>query len=176
VGAEKDAGRAQRLKTGLEKLAAYAQELAAQDQLQVQSAQGLIQGLLNASNMEEAVRQALPQIDDLALQVLLANIQAAEQRRDLLFGARLKALHEEIMRQIRAHSPAEVQFLNELLAQDDDLEARLLLTERAKEFGTSLLQYMDALIDNLDDNPNAKMIVDKLRDYRQATEKVLAQA
>jgi hypothetical protein len=176
VKAEKDAGRAQRLKTGLGKLATYAQELATQDQLQVQAAQSLIQSLLNAPNMEEAVRQALPQIDDLALQVLLANIQAAEQRRDLLFGARLKTLHEEIMRQLRVHSPAEVQFLNELLSQDDDLEARLLLTERAKEFGPSLLDYMDTLIDNLDDNPNAKMLVDKLRGYRQATEKILAEA
>lgn len=168
----KDKAQAEKLTRLRERLLELTQMIDQQQQMMIQQAQAVLRDLLNAPNLEQAIAERLPMIDDMFLSVLSANIQAAEQRGDLLLGARLKDVYEKVMNALQASAPPEVRFINELLRQEDPLEARLLLTERAKEFGQPLLNYMDALIRSLTQR-EADHLVERLVELREAAAKVV---
>jgi hypothetical protein len=133
----------------------------------------VIQQLLQAPNLDEAVREIMPMIDDFFLNVLAANVQAAEQRNDLMGASRLRKLYETIMETLQRGAPPEVQFINELLQQDDPLEARLMLTDRAPEFGEPLIEYMNLLLQRMT-TPETEHLADLLTELRDAAESILA--
>ncbi|MCL4875221.1 MAG: hypothetical protein KJ064_01110 [Anaerolineae bacterium] len=146
-----------------------------QQQVMVQQARDTLNEIFNAPDMDAAIEERLPLIDELFLQLLASNIQQAQQTNDLLRAARLKTLHEKIMQHIQASAPPELQFINELLKTEDDLEAQMLVVEKAGQYDETLLQYFDALIENFSDQENATILVDRLKKLRAAAEKIIAE-
>lgn len=142
-----------------------------QQQAMVQQAQMVLRDILNAPDQDQAIIERITMIDDMFLQVLQATIQAADQRGDLLLSARLKAVYDKIVGHLQASAPPEVRFINDLL-RSDPLEAKLMLSERAAEFGIPLVDYMDALIENLA-GQGAEEMADRLVELRDAALKVL---
>jgi hypothetical protein len=69
-------------------------------------------------------------------------------------------------------APPEVQLINELLQTENELEARLLLMERAKDLGPSLLDYMDNLMESLSAR-GADDMVARIEALREEAEKVI---
>lgn len=146
-----------------------------QQQVMVQQARDTLNEIFNAPDMDAAIEARLPLIDELFLQLLASNIQQAQQTNDLLRAARLKTLHEKIMQHIQASAPPELQFINELLKTEDDLEAQMLVVEKAGQYDETLLQYFDALIENFSDQENATILIDRLKKLRAAAEKIITE-
>lgn len=120
-----------------------------QQRAMVQQSAMLLQQIVNSPNLEQAVQEALPLIDDLFINVLEATLQDAAQRKDTQLALKLQQVYQIISQIMQQSAPPEVQFINELLQTENELETRLLLIEHAKEIGPSLLDYMDNLIETL---------------------------
>jgi hypothetical protein len=139
----------------------------------VDQAQSVLQTLITAPDMDAAIQQYLPMIDNVTLTVLANTIQAYQERGDEHEAAHLQELYDRIREAIHQASPPEVQFINALLNIEDEIEARLTLSEHAAEFGRPLLDYMDAFIERLSGNSNQVMILDRLRHLRQAAAQII---
>jgi hypothetical protein len=113
--------------------------------LALQSAARLLQSILVSDNPDEVIRENLPLFDYTFMQVLAANIQEAERRGDINAAAQLKTLYDRIIEILQRIMPPELQFINELLSTQSEDDARVLIAERAGEFGERLLGAMDAV-------------------------------
>lgn len=166
-----DEERATRIRDIQTRLMSLASVIQQQQQVMIQQAQVILRDILNAPDQDQAIQERLGMFDDMFMQVLAATVQAAEQRGDLLMAARVRSIYEKIVEKMRESAPPEVQFINELLNKDQ-LEARLMLTEHAAQFGQPLLDYMDALIQNLQGR-DADELIEHLLSLREAAEKII---
>jgi hypothetical protein len=171
---EQDSFRASQITQARDRLLELSQVIDQQQQMAVQSAQGVLQALLQAPDIDRAIQEMLPYMDETFLSVLTMSIQQAEQSNDLLNGARLRSAYEKVIQQMRASAPPEVQFINALLSEEDPLEARLMLTERAAEFGQPLLDYLDAFIQTMSQR-DAGELVQQLQDLRAAAASIIGE-
>ncbi|MCQ3929049.1 MAG: hypothetical protein DPW16_01200 [Chloroflexi bacterium] len=143
-----------------------------QQRAMVQQSAMLLQQIINSPDIEQAVQEALPLIDDLFINVLEATLQDASQRKDAQLALKLQQVYQIISQIMQQSAPPEVQFINELLQTENELETRLLLIERAKEIGPSLLDYMDNLIETLSAR-GAHDMVARISTLREQAEQVI---
>ncbi len=143
-----------------------------QQRAMVQQAAILLQQIVNSPNLEQAVQEALPLIDDLFINVLEATLQDAAQRKEAQLALKLQQVYQIISQIMQQSAPPEVQFINELLQTENELETRLLLIEHAKEIGPSLLDYMDNLIETLSAR-GADDMVARISALREQAEQVI---
>jgi hypothetical protein len=120
------------------------QEAAAQEAVQV------LQDILDASSVEEGIQRNVGRINDTFMMVLAANIQAAEERKDLMASARLKQVRDTVMKLIQNSAPPELQFVSSLLQVESLDEAQKLIDAQAGQYGPAILELMDALLEDLE--------------------------
>jgi hypothetical protein len=140
----------------------------------VRQAAETLGGIMSAPDMDEAIRERLEVIDDTFLAVLQANIQNAEQRRDLVTAGRLKKVFDRVMAILQESAPPVILFLNELMQRESGDEIRQLLIQNAPQFGADLLQWINVLAQNLAESGNRAALV-KLDQIRQEAERVLGE-
>ena len=149
-----------------ETLLQLTQEVDQSTQAQMSEAAALLRALLEAPDPSRAVRDNLPQIDDVFLAVLNMNIEAAQRagRQDML--QRLSQINEAITRLVQEAAPPEVRFINELLALESDEAAEAALKGRAAEINQELVDTMSYIGESLRRNRQTPLAdrVDKLRD------------
>jgi hypothetical protein len=159
-GAEKE-----RLTKLREALLTLTQEIDQATQAHVAEATGLLRTLLEAPNLAEALTANLPHIDDTFMNVLNANIDAAQRagRTDVL--QRLNQISEAIMRMVREAAPPEIRFINELLELETDQAAEAALKQRSAEISQTLIDAMTYIAENLRQNSQAQIAerLEKLR-------------
>jgi hypothetical protein len=143
-----------------------------QAQAALQNAARLLQVLVSSPNPDEMIAANLPLIDDTFMAVLSANIQEAERRKDINATGKLKGLYDRIVAVLRENMRPELRFVNELLATENDDNARTMIAERAKEFGTPLLDVIDSLGQMLESQGEQDM-VERLAFFRRETEQAL---
>ena len=104
--------------------------------------------------------------------MLEATLQDAAQRKEAQLALKLQQVYQIISQIMQQSAPPEVQFINELLQTENELETRLLLIEHAKEIGPSLLDYMDNLIETLSAR-GADDMVARISALREQAEQVI---
>lgn len=144
-----------------------------QSQAMVQQAGNILQEIVNSDNVTEAVQHFLPAIDNVFMAVLDANVKEAERQQNAGLLGRLQEVQQAISRLILDSSPPEIKFINELLQASDELEARLILSERIGEFGPPLLDYLDALVQQVSDRGQVGL-AQRLIELRAEAEKILS--
>jgi len=146
-----------------------------QNQAVIQQAADTLRAILTSSDMDQAIRERIDLLDDTFLAVLSANIQNAEQTKDLVTAARLKSVFDKVVSILQESAPPVIQFINELMQQQNFDDARAKLDERAAEFGPDLLQWMDMLSQDLASRGN-NMALNRLMRLREAAVQALAVA
>lgn len=144
-----------------------------QNQQVIEQSASILESIIAAHNVEEAIRQNLAMIDETFMAVLRAFIAENERQGD--DSVRLEKLYQVqqiIADLIMQSSPPEVRFINELLQIEDMLEIRLALVDRAPEFGPRLLQYLDALLHQLEEQGDSP-ISQRIREIREEARKVI---
>ncbi len=134
-----------------EKMILLTQMIDQQQQSQMQSAVQLLQGLINVppEQLDEAIMESLPMIDDSFMAILSANLQEAQKRQDVNMSARLRQVYDRIVTMLQQNMQPELVFLNELLSAETTEQAKAMLAEQGKEFGPVLLDAMNAISDML---------------------------
>ncbi len=110
-----------------ERLIELTQAVDKEVQARVQAARQVLDQILAAENLEQAVVQALPAIDDLFLGVLEEELKAARQKGDLQRSARLNQV-VEILQKLSSPPPQAV--LLDALVNTTDPQKRQQLLER----------------------------------------------
>ncbi len=143
-----------------------------QNQAAVQNAARFLQALMNEPNVDDAIRANLGVIDDTFMAVLTTNIQEAEKHQDVASANRLKQIYNQIITIMQENMQPELLFVNQLLSAATDTEANAMIAAQAKEYGSELLEVMDAVGEVLAGQGNAAL-QNRLATLREATARVL---
>ena len=94
-----------------------------------QQVQQLLQAILQAPDIEAALRENIEDIDDTFLSFLAANIQQAERANATAAARRLRSVYELTVKILQESMPADLQLLNQLLTATDETKVRQLLKD-----------------------------------------------
>ena len=130
----------------------------------------LLQALLTAKDQDAALREYLPAIDGVFLELLAAQYERARNEGHTELATQLETLHEKIMQVLQSSAPPEIQFINSLLEIEDETEAEAFLKHSSSELTPELLQTMDALADDLRQRGRTDMAT-RLGNYREIAER-----
>lgn len=143
-----------------------------QTQAALRASADLLQQLLGAQDLDAAIAESMPLLDDTFMAVLGANIQDSERRGDLNASARLKLIYERVLEILRGNMQPELRFINDLLSAETPQEAQALLEAEAGSYGQPLLDMMDAVERMLYERGD-QATIQKLAFLRQQAEQVL---
>lgn len=135
----------------------------------------LIEGMAGAENIDEAVEQTMPWINEELLSYLQYQIAMAKQQDRKDAEQALMRVYGAIMKKVRASAPPEVQFVQDLLDLPDEDSARRVIRNRVHEVTPQLVEVMNALSDQMRENGSSE-VADRIQKYREMAEKELALA
>jgi len=144
------------------------EELDRVQEVRAAQAASLLKTLLEADDLDQAILQAMPVIDELFLGVLKANQQAAEERNDEDLAKRLANIEERI-RSIAQDSMPEGFRLAQQILETEDEEAALAILEQNKEaIDDNLLNALVSTIQQLETSEEKDSAERIQRIYKQA--------
>jgi hypothetical protein len=124
------------------KLLEFTKEMDLQMEAHVKQTRALLEELLKAPNLEEAVTEILPNLDEFFGEVLQSELQAARQKGDLQRSAKIQQIVEIIQ---KASTPPGAELVEALLSTQDPEEQRRLLNEHFEEITPDFLQMLNSL-------------------------------
>ncbi len=131
-------------------------------QARVAQAAQLLKSLLDAPDLDAALPEALPLVDELFLGVLEANLRAARERGDLAGGAKLQAITDRIQALLREAMPAGLQLAQRVLEIEDDAQAEKLIADSAEAIDEDFLGALMGAAQQLEER-GEKELADRLR-------------
>lgn len=134
-----------------EQILEITQEIDKIQQAQAERAASLLKTIVESENLDEAIQQALPLVDDLFLGTLQANLRVAEQRDDQETLARLQEIEAKIQSMIQQSLPRSLQLAQKLLETEDDEAAEALLREQQDLIDDDLLNTLMGAVQQLED-------------------------
>lgn len=143
-----------------------------QTQAALREAAGLLQELVTAPNLDQAIAENAGLLDDTFMAVLSANIEESQRRGDLNASAKLKQVYEHVIALLRENMQPELRFINDLLSTESDEEASTLLAEEASRYGQTLLDMMNAVEEVLASRGDSAMM-QRLVFLREQAQRVL---
>jgi hypothetical protein len=129
----------ERLSNLREQILDLTQEMDKLQEARAQEAASLLKTLLEAEDLDSAIRDVLPQIDELFLSILQANIRAAQERGDQASETKLSQIDQRLREIIRDSLPEGLQLAQKLLEIEDPAEAEALLKESAQAIDQDML-------------------------------------
>ena len=97
------------------KLLVTSEEIEREAEAMFSAGNQLLQEILQSADMRQAVSERLAQLDDAFLMVLQANMQQAAQQKQESAVKVLSDIYQEVVAQMEAKMPAELQQVNQLL-------------------------------------------------------------
>ncbi|MCS6844245.1 MAG: CpXC domain-containing protein [Caldilineales bacterium] len=160
-----DVAEAKRLASLRDHILEYTRRL---DQLQravVQQAVAVLNEILAADDVRQAVAERADLIDETFLSVLAANLQEAERRRADQALEKLQAVWDAVMEIVEQSAPPEVALINRLLAADYPRQTRQILAENKAMLTDQFMEALDALASQMEANGDAQ-VARRLRQIR----------
>ena len=146
-----------------------------QNEAVIRQSTDTLREILSSQDVDAAINARLDILDEAFMAVLQANIQAAEQAKDIATSARLKSIFEKVVTALQENAPPAIKYINELMQYPALEDAQASLAEHANEFGPELVQWMDMLGQDLAGRGNSPAL-ERLGKLRQEAVKVLAVA
>jgi hypothetical protein len=131
-----------------------------------QESSQLLERILSSGDVEQAVRDSLPELDQFFMELLAENMRAAEQAGNRQRIGRLQQVADTLMRLIEESQPLEIRFINELLSADYPAGTRALLEERRAIVNEELLGLMELVEQDLAEE-NRGELAGRLAQIRQ---------
>lgn len=117
-------------------------------------AAALLKSLTEAENLDEAITQALPMIDELFLSILQANIRAAQERRDQASESRLRQVDQRLRDIIRDSLPPGLQLAQKILELENMDEIQSILEEDVENIDQDMLGALMSTTERLESSGN----------------------
>ncbi|HEC24046.1 MAG TPA: hypothetical protein ENI95_14120 [Chloroflexi bacterium] len=135
----------ERLAAMRERVLAINEEFERQQRALIQRAVDTLRMLLQAHDVREAIRSNLDRIDDMFLQVLLANLEEARRSGNVEAANRLREIRDEVLNLIQESAPPEIRLINELLSIESEDESLEALRNRRSEINEQVVHLMGDL-------------------------------
>lgn len=148
-----------------EQLVQLTQMVDQQQQMVVQEAAQLLQSMVNSQDIDAAVDENMPYLDDTFMAVLSANIQEAQRAGNIQLSGRLKLVYDRVVAALRDNMQPELRFINDLLSLPEE-QARTALAEQVADFGPPLIEMMDAVQEILSSRGEGELL-EKLATLRE---------
>jgi hypothetical protein len=173
--AEKRGAReeAKRLADLRERLVSLTDEWEKARNSQIEQANRQIDELVEAEDVDDAVRRLMPQVSDLLLSIVASRAQAARKAGRQEEAAKLEHLLDRILTEVRAAAPPEVQFINDMLDLEDEAAMREALDERRDELTPVILDLIREMLTDLRAT-GRKTIAERLQKLHDAATEVSA--
>lgn len=124
-------------------------EVDAEIQRATEQATKLLKQILDSDDLEAAVRANLDQIDELFLNAVALNLQAAEQAGRTEEVQRLQQVGDTMMKLIQESQPPEIQFINSLLSAGPADKTQELLVQNKDRLDARMLELMRLVEEDL---------------------------
>ncbi len=125
------------------------------------AAQQLLDQILEAEDVTQAIQQNASAIDEFFVQAVQQSLDQARQSGDLERSAKLSQL-EEVIRQATAQPP-EIEFLEELLEAEDEAARQELLDSNKDKVTPELFQMISGLMNQVTETNQDPVLVDKIK-------------
>jgi hypothetical protein len=155
----------QRLEELRQLITAVQQQQAQAQQAVVQQVQQVLQEVLQAPDLEEALRQYAEYIDETFLSVLAANIQAAQRNKATAAARRLQQVYDKAMALVQESLPPEMQLINQLLNAPDKAALTKLLQENRPKLNKEFISSLKVLETDMRDAGRDE-VADRLKSLR----------
>ncbi len=141
-------------------------EIDAEMQQIAKESSDLLERILSSDDVEQAVRENLPDLDQFFMELLSENMRAAERAGDRQRIEALQQVADTLMRLIEESQPVQIRFINELLSADYPSGTLALLEERRTLVNEELLGLMELVEQDLTEENRAEL-ADRLAQIRQ---------
>jgi hypothetical protein len=167
---EGDAGEAETLKSLRADILEITSQIDAEVEQASREAVELLEQIVHADDLEQAVRDNLEAIDDLFLAILARNIEAAEQSGRTEDVEKLNEIGEVLMQLIQESQPPAVQLINQLLSTEYPDGTRALLEENRPLLEQGLPEVMQMVEEDLGQRGRNELARQLAQIRAQATE------
>jgi len=144
-------------------------EIDAEMQQLARQSSDLLEQIVNSDDIEQALRESLPQLDQFFMELLAENMRAAEQAGNRQRIDRLQQVADTLMQLIEESQPLEMRFINELLSTDYPAGTQALLEERRDMVNEELLGLMELVEQDLAEENRAELAGRLAQIRQQAT-------
>ncbi|MFN2183602.1 MAG: CpXC domain-containing protein [Anaerolineae bacterium] len=132
-------------------------EVDAEIQRATEQANQLLKQILHSDDLEAAVRANLDQIDELFLNAVALNLQAAEQAGRTEEAQRLQQVGDIMMKLIQESQPPEIQFINSLLSAGPADKTQELLEQNKDRLDARMLELMRLVEEDLHESGRTEL-------------------
>lgn len=137
-------------------------------QTRLEQSAAVLQTLLEAKDLDQALRQVSPLIDDLFLGLLRGNLQAARERGDARTRDRLEEIDRRIQALIRESLPPGMRLAQKILETPDEGEAEKLLDSSTEVIDEDFLSALLGTADRMEQSGDPASAERLRRLYRRA--------
>lgn len=159
VDAEKDDEKRKQLEGKRERLLQYINELDRQMEARLKQANEFLDALLEQENIAQATQANLQQFDQIIVQTLEARLQKATEEKDEEALAKLQQI-VAVLQQASGPQP-EYEFIEQLLAAENDEALTRVIEENEEKLTDELLQTLGGIVAQSQSQENAPSPQDK---------------
>lgn len=123
----------------------------------LQEATAVLRKLMDAPDVDQALRDNAHLIDDAFVSLLNENLAAAQKAGRMDVAARLNRVAEGLNRLMEEAAPPEIKLINELLDLPTEAEAEAALKRQAGSLTQDLVNTLQYLADNMRQNGRAEL-------------------
>ena len=146
-----------------EQLLDLTREIDRQTEARVGQVQQLIASILQANDLEDAVQQVLPGVDELFMQVLAGEIDAARKQGNLERISKLRKIEDLIM---EASTSPEIALIEDLLKAGSEQERRQILIDNRERTTPELIDALTNIITQMDQAEDQQLAEEMKAVYR----------
>jgi hypothetical protein len=151
----------ERLSNLRENLLTLTEQIDEQVKQRTESAQQLVNEILEAEDLNQAIQQHAPEIDEFFVQAVQQSLEEARNGGDLEKSAKLSQL-EEVISQATAQPP-EVEFLEELLEAEDEATRQELIESNKEKITPEFFQMLSGLMNQVSETSQDPELVEKVK-------------
>jgi len=146
-----------------EQLLELTREIDRQTEARVGQTHQLIATLLQADNLEDAVQQVLPGVDELFMQVLAGEIDAARKQGNLERISKLRKIEDIIT---EASTSPEIALIEDLLKAGGEQERRQILVDNRERITPELIDALTNIVAQMDQTEDQQLAEEMKDVYR----------
>lgn len=144
-----------------DKLLELTKQLDEQVEMRAKQAHALLEHILQADDVMQAIQANAAQIDEFFVQAVQEELEKARKSGDLETSAKLNQI-DETLREAMAQ-PAEVRFVQELLEAPDDESRDQMLDENPDKITPELFQMLSGLMNQVAESGQDEQLVEKIK-------------
>jgi hypothetical protein len=144
-----------------DKLLELTQQLDEQVEMRAKQAYALLEQILQANDVMQAIQANAAQIDEFFVQAVQEELEKARKSGDLEKSAKLNQIDETLREAMT--QPAEVEFIQELLEAPDDESRNQLLNDNPDKITPELFQMLSGLMNQVAESGQDEQLVEKIK-------------